>query len=251
MCAPVLAVAAIAVTAASTVYAASAAQASANAQAQQVIYTAQNEAAVADYNADVTENVTDYNVAVAEQNAQVYDQAADDAVERGAQAAADERDFSRRSSARGRAVAASSGTVVDVGTNLQLQLDNVLIGEMNALTAMNNGAREAYGYSLDATAERNRAKGIRYTGDMEAESIRLTGQVGLANARYAASNIQYGGKLEAMGTYLSGAASILQMGYKTDIFAGNASRGGDLPWRAGVQSGRLRANPYTPLSFYN
>lgn len=250
MCGPVLAVAAIAATAVSTAYSASAAQASANAQANQVVYQAQNEKAVADYNADNVQNVTDYNVDVAEENALVYDQAADDSLERGSRMAAAERDFSRRSSATGRAVAASSGTVVDMGSNLENQGDNALIGEMNALVAMNNAAREAYGYKLDSTAEKNRAKGIAYTGQLEAESIRVNGNVGVANANYSAENIRYGGDLEATGIMINGAAKMVNMAYKTDIFAGNASRGGATPWRSDVSSGRARANPYTPLSFY-
>lgn len=227
MCPPVLAVAAIALTAVSAVSTANAQKAAAQAQSQQIIYTAQNEAAVADYNAQATENVTTFNEDVAEQNALIYEQAASDAIQRGADDAAAEREFSRRSNSRGRATAGSSGFQVDTGTNIDLLVQNRAIGEMNALTVMNNAEREAYGYKLDATAERNRAKGIRYTGDIEAEQIRLGAKVGLLNAEYGAANTRYAGRLESRSTLISGAASVARLGYgfyQDDIFARNASK---------------------------
>lgn len=226
MCTPIIAIAAVAASVVSTVSSANAQRAAANSQAQQIIYTAQNDQAVSNWNAQATENVSTYNAQVAENNAVVYEQAAFDAVQRGADAAADERLASRISTARGRATAGSSGTVADAGTNLDLYVMNRQIGEMNALRTMNNAEREAYGYRLDANSERARAKGIKYTGDIEAENLRLGGRVGLLNAEYGAANTRYAGNLNARSTLIGGFADTLRTGYgfSQDLFDRNSLR---------------------------
>ncbi len=214
MCDPVtIAVAAVATTAVSTIYSANAQRATANAQAQQIQYTAQNEAAVADYNAQAVENVTDFNASVSEQNATIYEEAAVDSIQRGADDAAFQRDFARRGISTARASAGSSGTVVDAGTNLDISVLNRQIGEMNALTVMNNAEREAYGFELEANAQRNDATGTRYTGEIEAENIRLNREVGLLNAQAGAANTRFAGKLNSRATLISGTAQTLRLGY--------------------------------------
>lgn len=213
MCDPVsIAVAAVATTVVSTVATANAQKAAANAQANQVQYQAQNEAAVNEWNAQATENITDFNESIAEENAKMFESAAVDAIQRGSADAAFERDFAKRGIATARAVQGAGGTVVDTGTNLDIVALNKQIGEMNALTVMNNAEREAYGYEVEATRERNRAKGIRYQGDLEAENIRLNSKVGLLNAEAGADNLRYSGRLNARSTLIQGTAQTIGAG---------------------------------------
>lgn len=224
MCPPVLAVAAVAMTVAAANQAAAAQQAAADAQASQVTYVAENEKILADRNADVVEKVGDYNAEVVENNIEVLEEAAGDSIQRGADAAAEARRQTRQSNAMGRSMAGSSGTLADTGTNLDLQIQNKMEGEITALTVMNNSEREAHGYMIDAVAEENRAKGIRYTSSEDAKGIRAGADVGVANANYAAENYRYAGALNAQTTLVSGYANATSMAYRfsNDIFGSSS-----------------------------
>lgn len=123
-----------------------------------------------------------YNASVQEANAELSRRAAADAVSRGAQEAGDVRDRARRQNARGRAVMAGSGLVTDTGSNLDIQTDNTVAGEVNALTALNNAQREAYGYKIQemdslnaATASRQSAKSARRNASLSAIGSLVTG----------------------------------------------------------------------------
>lgn len=205
MCSPILSIGATLV---SGIYAARSQRAAANYQASSTLYQAQNEAAVNEYNAQATENISEYNANIAEANAAIYREAAVDAIQRGADEAGEIRQFGRAVNARGRAAAGSSGTVVDAGTNLEIMAQNSMVAEINALTAMNNAEREAYGYELQETALKNQATGTRYTGEIEAQNIRLGSEVGLRNAQAGAENFRYAGRLNSMSTYLRTGASV-------------------------------------------
>lgn len=221
MCGPIaLAVAAIGVGMMGAMQSAQAAQAGAQAQAQQTIAVAKNEEILADYNADVVEETADYNNQVIENNIEVIEEARIDSFQRGADAAYEERVNTKRSNALGRAIAGSSGTVADTGTNLNLQVQNKLNGELRALTVMNNAEREAYGYEIDAVNERNRAKGLKYTSEQEAKGIRLGSQINTNNAYTAANNYQYAGALNAQTAIVGGVTRAVGQGY--DLFATSA-----------------------------
>lgn len=129
------------------------------------------------------------NAKIAEFNARERERQADDAVDRGAQEAYDIRQRARAATARGRAIMAGTGFLADTGTNLELQAQNVQMGEVNALTAMGNATREAEGYRADADSERFGAK------------------VGTANARYQAAVTKQNGLLSGAGTFATGAAN--------------------------------------------
>ena len=134
------------------------------------------------------------NAKVAEFNAGIQDRAAGDAVARGAEAAAVERQKSIRANATLRA---NLGGLTDTGTSLQLQGQNAGIGEVNALTVMNNAEREAYGYKLDA------------------QSIRFGAQAESANAAYQAKVQRQNGLLTGLGTFATGVANY---GNATNVF---------------------------------
>lgn len=218
MCGPIaLGIAAIGVGLMGAMQSASAAQSAGQAQAAQTIQVAKNEEVVAEYNAGVVEETADFNDAVIENNIEVLEDARIDAFQRGADGAYEERLNTRRSNALGRAIAGSSGTVADTGTNLDLQIQNKRNGELRALTVMNNAEREAYGIQLDIVNERNRQKGIRYTSDREAEGIRLGSRANMNNAYTAASNYQYAGNLNAQTALVGGVTRAVGQGY--DLFS--------------------------------
>ena len=127
------------------------------------------------------------NAKIAEFNAREKERQADDAVGRGSQEAADIRQRVRQSTARGRAIMAGTGFLADKGSNLDLQSQNIQMGEVNAMTAMGNAEREAYGYKSDASSERFGAK------------------VDTANAAYQAKIAKNNGLLSGVGTFITGA----------------------------------------------
>lgn len=218
MCGPmILGIAAIGVGLMGAMQSASAAQSAGQAQAQQTILTAKNEEVVAEYNAGVVEETANYNNQVIENNIEVLEEARVDSLQRGADAAYEERLNTRRSNALGRAIAGSSGTQADTGTNLDLQIQNKINGEMRALNVMNNAEREAYGYTLDIVNEKNRAKGMKYTSDREAEGIRLGSRANTNNAYNAAANYQYAGNLNAQTALVGGVTRAVGQGY--DLFS--------------------------------
>lgn len=218
--------AAVATTAFSSVVGARAQQQAANANAAAIRAQGEAQKQVADYNADATENAADYNAQVAENNALIYDQAADDAIERGAADAAEVRTQVARSNARGRAALASSGIKVDTGTALDLMVQNREFGELNALTVQNNASREAYGYKVEANNARAQAEGIRYTGTLEAGSIRRGGQLQQGSANASAQSVQYAGRVGSRGTLINGAVQVANIGLQyPDLFASKFNAG--------------------------
>ena len=217
---------------------------------------ARNVENTAAYNAEVIENsaifnikqreeAAKYNASILEDNAKIYERVAADAIERGTSDAAALRQEGRTASGRARAVAGSSGTSANSGTNLDLILQNAQNSEINAVTAMNNAEREAYGYKVEARNTRKQAdatrfqaaqegEAIRYNADLEkqgvlyqgandAMAIRVGGQATRTNANYAASVARQGGILNAGSTLVTGAADF---GTKyADLFKGSNSTG--------------------------
>lgn len=164
---------------------------------------ANSAAAAAEQQASNNRNIAEYNAKVAETNADIEKKNANDAMQRGASDAAVQRENSRKANATARASAASTGLLADSGTVGELQSQNVVYGEMNALTAMNNAERDAYGYNMKAYDYLNEATNLRYQGD-----------VGVSNAGYEASVTRQNGLLSAASTLVSGGYNLYK-GYKT------------------------------------
>ena len=182
---------------------------SAKSQAQSIDYTAQSNRSAAEYNAQVQEN-----------NAIVQDRAAQDARARGAESAATKREIARKANATGRARSASSGLLVDEGNYGDIQDQNVVTGELDALTTMNNAEREAYGYNVNASNARTQAKNIRYQADL-----------GLNNASYQSSVVQQNGLLTAGTTVLSGAVNYGKSAFPPTPTYTPYQNDPTLPWR--------------------
>ena len=94
------------------------------------------------------------NANIARTNATIKEQAATDAIQRGADSGAIARQKAKQATASYRAAKGSSGTLVDTGTNLDIQEQNAGTGELNALLIQNNAEREAYGYKVGAVTDR-------------------------------------------------------------------------------------------------
>lgn len=131
----------------------------------------------------------DYQAKVNEQNAQIaYDQQMD-ALNRGANEAADKRQETQRLAARQRAMA--QGIDPDSGTMGLLQDETQTLGNLDALRIFNNSQRQAYGYKVDETNSLAQAAGNRFAGE----------------------NASAAGKMGAVSSLLSGAASTAGMAY--------------------------------------
>jgi hypothetical protein len=123
-----------------------------------------------------------YNAEINNRNAEAADKAALDATQRGADEAAQVKERARRIAASQRAGAAGGGVSVDSGSALDLLTETAGMGELDALTTLNNAQREAYGFKSQATNQRMQAGAQKLQGDQAASA----------------------GKSQAFGTILTG-----------------------------------------------
>ena len=105
---------------------------------------------------------------VAKANARMSDQAAADAVKRGDIEADEQRKVTQQIVGAQRTGFAASGIDVNSGTAGIIQNDVAALGELEALTIINNAAREAYGYRVQAMDQRQQGKLAKYQGKMGA-----------------------------------------------------------------------------------
>lgn len=140
--------------------------------------------------------IAEYNAKVSDVNSEIQRRGAHDALQRGADNAGDIRERVRQANATGRATMAGKGLLTDTGTNLDLLSQNAGVGEINARTAMNNAEREAYGYKIGQT-----------DALAESQNLRLQGEAALKNSQFSAKTTRRAGLLSAAGTIASGAAS--------------------------------------------
>ena len=143
------------------------------------------------------------NAQIAKNNQTIKEQAAHDAVQRGADNAGEARQKARAASAAFRAKAGSSGILADTGSNLDIQEQNAGIGEENAITIQNNAEREAYGLKIGAMNDANKAAQFKSEG------------------RNALTN----GLLAGGSTLVTGAAN------NGNIFNNAGKTGEGLPWQ--------------------
>lgn len=126
-----------------------------------------------------------YDEEVAEQNAEINKRAGIDAQQRGADEAAQIKDRARRIAASQRAGAAAGGVTVDTGSALDLLTETAGMGELDALTRMNNAQREAYGYQVQGMNNKAQGKLARYRGNSQARGTLLTGATNIASMGYS------------------------------------------------------------------
>ena len=142
--------------------------------------------------------MADYSAKVSDQNAKIREQQALDAQNIGADNASAARQRWQRANATLRAVAGSGGVNPDTGTFGDLQDQNIITGETDVQTVLNNAQREAWGFKTEATNFRNDAalsrykgKSAMYNGMLKAGTTLVTG-LGNAYGSYASSAGSFG-----------------------------------------------------------
>lgn len=105
---------------------------------------------------------------ISKQNAAVSNRAAADSIQRGAIDADEQRKETQQVIGSQRTGFAANGIDVNTGTAGQIQNDSAALGELDALTLINNAAREAYGYKVQAIDQRQQGKLAKYQGKMDA-----------------------------------------------------------------------------------
>lgn len=115
-----------------------------------------------------------FNNAMAEQNAKIQTQAAEDAAGRGAIEANAAKQNASLMAGSQRAAMAAGGVDVGSGSALDLLSDTARGGELDALIARNNAARESYGLQVSAADSLARGRMARQQGNMGAVSTILT-----------------------------------------------------------------------------
>lgn len=140
---------------------------------------------------------------VAKQNAGALEAQADDARTRGAIAEDRHRMQVRQFMGRQRAQLGGSGTVLDQGTALDMQVDSARMGELDALMIRNNAAREAWGFNVNAWSTRTQGKLDNWASKQKAMGTLLG--TGASMAGMYAMGGGFGG-----GTKLSGTAGVNQ-----------------------------------------
>lgn len=122
----------------------------------------------------------------ARQNAEIARRAAADAVQRGQFAAAREREKASLLIGRQEALIGSSGAAFTGGTTSLIIADTLAAGELDAINALNNGMREAWGFEAQASQF-----------DFEASAARKSGKIAVATSLIGgASSIASSGLLK-------------------------------------------------------
>lgn len=116
-----------------------------------------------------------YSQRVAEVNAEMARRAAADATIRGNNEEAALRERNYRLMGAQQAAYASSGVDLGSGTPLDVVSSSAGLGELEALTVRNNAAREAYGYTTQATQYEAEGALARYRGNAGAVGSLLSG----------------------------------------------------------------------------
>lgn len=135
---------------------------------------------------------------LAEYNAAVADVQARDAKERGDIEANRFRQRTRMLVGEERATFAAGNVDVGFGSAVDVQADATFLGELDALTARTNAAREAWGYQVEGEDLRKQAEITRKEGAFAAEAGRSRRTAGL---------------IGAVGTAATGAGSLLEARY--------------------------------------
>lgn len=111
----------------------------------------------------------------AKYNADVADAQAHDALQRGADDAADVKERARRVGSSQVEAFSRSGVLATTGTPLELLTETAGMGERDALKTMNNAKREAWGYKSQAELDRYQGKAAGRGGILNAGGTFLTG----------------------------------------------------------------------------
>lgn len=120
----------------------------------------------------------DYQADIANYNADVAENSANDAINRGNADAAQQRARARQLSGTQTATLAASGVDLGGGTAVDIFSQTAGMGELDALTAVNNAQRQAYGLQAQAAGQRSQAQAATASGNFGAGMTLLNGALG-------------------------------------------------------------------------
>lgn len=127
-----------------------------------------------------------YSSSMLTQNAAFKNQAAIETEQAGQTSADWQRVRTGQAVGTQRSAQAANGIDVNSGSAAQLQDDTAMIGELDALTIMNNAAREAYGYRVQAGQDLANAGQARTNASSKATGS-ILGGLGSAFGSFAGS----------------------------------------------------------------
>jgi hypothetical protein len=134
-------------------------------------------------------------------NAMLANQAADRALEQGRIDAGLQRLRTAQAVGAVRTAAAANGGVVGEGSNQLLAEDTAAAGELDALTIMNNAAREAYGYKVQAFQDNRNATNAVLSGQQAKQSSIMGGVLNGVGSAFGSGGFGSG---SGAGTYGTG-----------------------------------------------
>lgn len=120
----------------------------------------------------------DYQSDLANYNAEVAENSANDAVNRGNAEAAQQRARARQLGGTQAATMAASGVDLGGGTAVDIFSQTAGMGELDALTSVNNAQRQAYGLQTQAAGQRSQASAYTAFGNQAAGMTLLNGALG-------------------------------------------------------------------------
>ncbi len=123
---------------------------------------AESQKAQAEYQSDMAE----YNAKVAEGNAQIAEEESKKIQRDAYEDSLEKRQEAAQIIGAQRAVQGASGSTVDVGSNLDLNLDTAEKGEIDALAIQEQGDWNAYNKDLDAWSYRNQGRADQTSSQM-------------------------------------------------------------------------------------
>jgi len=121
-----------------------------------------------------------FNSKMAERQAQIQEEAAQDAINRGEDQADQVRENTESLIGDQRAAAGASGVEVSSGSPQRLQADSAYSGELDALRVKENARREALGMRRQAQSTRLQGEMTEQSSKLSAGSSLLTGGAGIA-----------------------------------------------------------------------
>ncbi|HCO7840115.1 TPA: hypothetical protein OB695_000149 [Escherichia coli] len=115
-----------------------------------------------------------YQSAVADQNADIAENQAQDAINRGNAEADQRRREMRLRSGTAAATMGATGAELSSGSALDLFADNTQFGTLDALTTVNNAQREAYGYQVQGMNAQAQGQAARQQANAATTQTLLT-----------------------------------------------------------------------------
>jgi len=144
-----------------------------------------------------------YQSKLANYNADVQEKSADAAVNAGNAQAAQARQRAKQMAGTQAATLAASGVDLGGGTAVDIFGDTAQMGELDALTTVNNAQRQAYGLQAQAAGNRSQAQATTAFGNQQAGLTLLNGALGA----YGAYSSLAGSSLAASSASSAGGAS--------------------------------------------